>query len=182
MKKKIVLLGDSIRLAYGQYVPEMLGENYEVWQPEDNCRFTQYTLRMLFDHQADLEGADVIHWNNGLWDVCELFGDGTFTPEGAYVDCMLRIATLLKKYTPNVIFATTTPVHPDYFYNKNEKIARFNDLLIPKFQEMGIAINDLYALAINNLDMYLCEDQLHPTVEGAKSYAEQVVKAIKQFD
>ena len=47
--KKVVLLGDSIRLwGYGTKVPEMLGEDYEVWQPEDNCRFVKYTLRGLF--------------------------------------------------------------------------------------------------------------------------------------
>lgn len=46
MKKKVALLGDSIRLiGYGQIVPQMLGENYEVFQTEDNCRFAKYTLR-----------------------------------------------------------------------------------------------------------------------------------------
>ncbi len=48
--KKVVLLGDSIRLwGYGTKVPELLGKDYEVWQPEDNCRFVKYTLRGLFD-------------------------------------------------------------------------------------------------------------------------------------
>ena len=38
--KKVVLLGDSIRLiGYGKKVPEMLGDNYTVFQSEDNCRF-----------------------------------------------------------------------------------------------------------------------------------------------
>ena len=182
MKKKVVLLGDSIRIAYGQYVPAMLGDAYEVWQPTDNCRFAQYTLRMLFDEKENLKNADVIHWNNGLWDVCELFGDGMFTSEEFYVDTMLRIAKILKSITPNVIFATTTPVHPDYTYNDNEKIKRLNALIVPRLREMGFAINDLHALAIDNLQTYLCEDQIHPTQEGAISYAEQVVKAIKQFE
>ena len=95
MKKKIVLLGDSIRIAYGQYVPELLGDDYDVWQPADNCRFAQYTLRMLFDEKHNLDGAHVIHWNNGLWDVPELFDDGVFTPEDMYVNTMLRIAKIL---------------------------------------------------------------------------------------
>ena len=42
--KRVVLLGDSIRLiGYGTKVPELLGDGYEVWQPEDNGRFAQYT-------------------------------------------------------------------------------------------------------------------------------------------
>ena len=75
--KKVVLLGDSIRLiGYGQKVAETLKEECEVWQPDDNCRFAKYTLRMLFDFQNEIKGADVIHWNNGRWDVCDIFGDG----------------------------------------------------------------------------------------------------------
>lgn len=38
--KKVVLLGDSIRLVgYGPRVPELLGSDYEVYQPDENCRF-----------------------------------------------------------------------------------------------------------------------------------------------
>ena len=107
--KKVVLLGDSIRLSYGNRVRELLGEGYTVWQPEDNCRFAAYTLRMLFDYKAQLEGADVIHFNCGLWDMCDLFGDGPFTPLEVYAEQMVRIAKILKTYAPVVIFAAPTP-------------------------------------------------------------------------
>ena len=71
--KKVVLLGDSIRLiGYGKRVEELLGDQCTVWQPEDNCRFSKYTLRMLFDEQQNIKDADVIHWNNGLWDACDI--------------------------------------------------------------------------------------------------------------
>ena len=92
MKKKIALLGDSIRMiGYGTKVPEMLGEDYEVFQPEDNCRFAKYTLRMLFDYKDHLKDCEVIHWNNGLWDVSDLFGDGKlFSTDEEYVENMLR--------------------------------------------------------------------------------------------
>lgn len=45
---KIVLLGDSIRLAYAPRVIELLGDEFEVFHPEDNCRFAKYMLRGLF--------------------------------------------------------------------------------------------------------------------------------------
>ena len=78
--KKVVLLGDSIReIGYGPVVPALLGDEYQVWQPPENCRFALYTLRMTFDYRPFMEGADVIHWNNGLWDVCQLWEDGPFT-------------------------------------------------------------------------------------------------------
>ena len=48
--KKVALLGDSIRLiGYGTKVPELLGKEYEVFQPAENCRFVKYTLRGVFD-------------------------------------------------------------------------------------------------------------------------------------
>jgi hypothetical protein len=91
--KKVVLLGDSIRLwGYGTKLAEVLGDGYEVCQPEDNCRFTKYTLRGMFDWADLIKDADVIHWNNGLWDATELFGDGTFTTEEEYIRDCVRIA------------------------------------------------------------------------------------------
>lgn len=78
---KVSLLGDSIRrIGYGPVMPELLGDNYEVFQPDDNCRFAKYTLRGLFEWWADMEGSDIIHWNNGLWNICDLFGDGKSLP------------------------------------------------------------------------------------------------------
>ena len=69
--KKVTLLGDSIRqIGYGKSVEEALKkEGIEVFQPEENCRFARYTFRMLFDYKDQIAGSDVIHWNNGLWDV-----------------------------------------------------------------------------------------------------------------
>lgn len=183
--KKVVLLGDSIRLiGYGTKVPELLGNDYQVWQSEDNCRFVKYTLRCLFDWREDIKDADIIHWNNGLWDTSTgLFDDGgqPFTAEEEYVENMLRVARELKKITPNVIFATTTPVHPEYSYNSNEVIDRYNAVIVPKLQEMGFRINDLHTLVQKDIPRYICEDQIHLSPEGAQLCAEQVVRMIKEF-
>ncbi len=96
--KKVVLLGDSIRLiGYGTKVPELLKGSYDVWQPEENCRFSNYTLRLIFEYRQQLKDAAIIHWNNGHWDLCNLFGDGNFNSVELYVSNMKRIAGLLKK-------------------------------------------------------------------------------------
>lgn len=182
--KKVVLLGDSIRLiGYGKKVPEMLGDDYTVFQSEDNCRFVKYTLRCLFDWREDIKDADIIHWNNGLWDISTgLFDDGKpFTEEDEYVENMLRVATELLKITPNVIFATTTPVHPEYPYNSNEVICRYNEVIVPKLRAMGIKINDLHSVVAANIPEYICEDQIHLSEAGAQACAEQVVKMIREF-
>lgn len=181
--KKVALLGDSIRLiGYGTKVPELLGEEYKVFQPDDNCRFVKYTLRGIFDWREQLTGCDVIHWNNGLWDASvHLFDDGKpFTSEEEYVENMLRVATELKKLAPRVIFATTTPVRPDYEYNDNAIIDRYNAVLVPKLQKMGLEINDLNSLVKPHVYEYLRDDdKIHLSKEGIDACAKQVVSFIK---
>lgn len=183
--KKVVLLGDSIRMiGYGPLVPGLLGEDYTVWQPEDNCRFVKYTLRGLFEWRDDIAGADIIHWNNGLWDTSTgLFPDGgkPFTSEDEYVSNMLRVARELKKIAPRVIFATTTPVRRDYEYNDNGVIARYNEVLVPQLRELGLEINDLHSLVNADVMKYVRDsDKIHLSEEGARLCAEQVARVIKQ--
>ena len=93
---------------------------------------------------------------------------------------MFRIATLLKKMGKRVIFATTTPCHPENVYNDNAVIARYNEIIVPKLQEMGIEINDLNSIVSQDILKYIRgDDKIHLTDEGIAVCAEQVVKAIK---
>ena len=182
--KKVALLGDSIRqMGYGTKVPELLGNEYEVFQPEENCRFAKYTLRMLFDYKDSLKNCDIIHWNNGLWDICKLFDDdATFSTENEFVDNMLRVAKILRTITPNVIFATITPVREENRYNSNADIDRFNDIIVPKLIETGVVINDLNGLLRCDIKKYIREDdKIHLTQDGIDICSEQVVKYIKAF-
>ncbi len=177
--KKIVLLGDSIRqIGYGNKVPEILGSEYEVWQPGENCRFAAHTLRGCFDWKDNLEGSDVIHWNNGLWDICELFDDGPFTLPEVYVDTMKRIARMLLKYSKKVIFATITPVTNENKHNDNNVIKHYNEILVPELEKMGVIINDLHTLVWENLDEYICEDTIHLSEKGIEACAAQVAESI----
>ena len=182
--KKVTLLGDSIRqIGYGKSVEEALKkEGIEVFQPEENCRFASYTFRMLFDYKDQIAGSDVIHWNNGLWDVSDLFGDGQFTPTAEYVETMCRIADVLLKITPKVIFATTTPVKDGYPYQSSEDIARLNAAVVPKLRAKGIVINDLYATVYPIKEQILREDDMiHLNDEGIKICSEQVLEAIRKM-
>ena len=179
---KITLLGDSIRMiGYGLKVPKLLGENFEVFQPNDNCRFAKYTLRGLFDWESNMAGSQIVHWNNGLWDTCNLFGDGLFTPEYEYVENMLRIADILIKRYDKVIFATTTPVAMQNRYNSNADIEKYNALIVLLLKEKGVIINDLYQLVSSDIDKYISkDDNLHLSDEGIKVCAEQVADTIRK--
>ena len=179
--KKVVLIGDSIRLiGYGKPVAERLSDSFEVWQPDDNCRFAQYTLRGLWEWKDGIRGADIIHWNNGLWDVCEIFGDGEFTPIDEYVSTMLRVARLFKERASTVIFATTTPVRPENTHNKNEVIEAYNAALVPKLREIGIIINDLYTPLAADLYKYIGNDTIHLSEDGIALCADMVTEVIRR--
>lgn len=177
---KITLLGDSIRQQYEPIVREMLGDEFEIWAPEENCRFSQYTLRGIFDWERSMEGSEIVHWNNGHWDVCRLFDYGTFTDEETYLSNMLRIYDILKKRYSTVIFSTTTPVRNSNRYNSNEDIDRFNSKLAQLLRERGAIINDLNALLRDDIDRYICEDTIHLTEEGIRLCANQVADYIRE--
>jgi len=179
---KITLLGDSIRLiGYGTMVPELLGEEYEVFQPDENCRYSKYTLRGLYDWRKGMEGSRIVHWNNGLWDGCNLLGDGPFTPVDEYVTNMLRIADRMLEKHDKVIFATTTPVAYKNGFNNNPDIERYNNILVPQLEAKGIIINDLYSLVSQDIGRYIrSDDCVHLSDEGIKVCAMQVADLIRQ--
>lgn len=179
---KVTLLGDSIRQNYTEKTIELLGDDFEVFSPEDNCRFSKYTLRGIFDSWAgDMAGSDIIHWNNGHWDTCNIFGDGHFTPEDEYVRNMLRIADYLQKKYKKVIFATITPVRDAHTHHKTADSIKFNNLIVPELEKRGIIINDLFSVVIKDVDKYIREDNnIHLTDAGKEVCAEQVARVIKE--
>lgn len=179
---KVTLLGDSIRLlGYGNFVPKLLGNEYELYQPDDNCRFAKYTLRGLFDWKGDMAGSRIVHWNNGLWDICNLLGDGPFSTETEYITNILRIADILLSRHEKVIFATTTPVTERYIYIKNQEIERYNKIIVPLLQEKGVVINDLHGSVVKDIGRYIRHDDgIHLTDEGIDICAKQVADIIKK--
>ena len=177
--KKIILLGDSIRLSYGNRVTELLGSDYTVWGPEDNCRFASYTLRMLYDYREQLKGADLIHFNCGLWDMCDLFGDGPFTSLEVYVEQMVRIAKILKTYAPVVIFAATTPPSPKMWGHDLDRVRAYNAAAMAALEPLGILFDDLFTPVAEDIDRMISEDYLHASPYGVEILANRVADCIK---
>ena len=180
--KKLVLLGDSIRLmGYGQRAAELLADEFVTWQPEDNCRFAAYTLRMCFDYREQIKGADVIHFNCGLWDLCDLFGDGAFTPMDEYVALMVRIAQVLSTIAPQakLVFATTTPPSPKMWGHDIRRIHAYNQAVVDALTPMGVVINDLYTPVAENIEEMICDDLIHLSDKGCVLLARQVADVVR---
>ena len=97
-----------------------------------------------------------------------------------YVENMLRIAQLLQSYGKKVIFATTTPTHPDYPYHTLARIRHYNETLVPLLRERGIVINDLFSVMIDHRIDGICEDLIHLNDLGIELCAAQTACKIKE--
>ena len=188
--KKIFLIGDSIRLGgpnivgYGRYVKSKLEGKAEVYQPNENCRFAQYTLRYLHEWAASVprEEIDVVHWNNGLWDVLRLFGDEPLTDIETYGTMLKRVYKRIKFLFPNakIIFALSTSVIEEWanpeFFRYNKEIEQYNEKAKEVMSELGVEINDLYSLS-KTFDNSLHSDWVHFGEEGSRILADKVIGA-----
>lgn len=181
---KIVLIGDSIRVVgYGPILEKRLKEaGYVVFQSEENCRFAQYTLRLLFDLKEQIKDADIIHFNTGLWDVCNINEDEyNFSTIEEYEFNLERVVKSLIKITPHVIFSTTTPVWENHPYNKNSDIEEYNRVAVEIMKEYNVKVNDLYSICKKNLHTYIREDDLiHLSDQGSEVVAEIIFRSIQE--
>jgi len=179
---KITLLGDSIRqIGYGARTAQLLAPEFEVYQPEENCRFSKFTLwGITKDWKPFMQGSDVIHWNNGLWDSYDC-GYGVFASIDEYVTNMQRIADILLSEYKKVIFANITPVTAQSPNWTNERILRYNEVIVPKLTDMGVVINDLHSLVYPHIDTFISqEDHVHLTAAGIEACAAQVAGLIRE--
>ncbi len=201
--KKVMLIGDSIRLNYQSYVQEELKNEFDVWGTGDNCRFAKYTLneleRMLeafSEHETKQYDAeylqpaserdynmilpDIIHWNNGLWDTAVVYEeDGAFTPLKEYLAYIGKILRELRKITPNIIFATTTPVKSEKQNQRNDIISDYNIAIKKLMLSEGVMVNDLHALVSSDINKYISDDNIHLSEDGKKACAKQVADYIR---
>ena len=64
-------------------------------------------------------------------------------------------------------------------HNKNVDIIRYNELLVPELEKLGVIINDLHATVYPNIDtMIRKDDKIHLTDEGIEVCARQVADSI----
>ncbi len=192
--KNIYLIGDSIRCGsvsspgYGIYVKEKLDGKCNVYSPNENCRFAQYTLRALYDWvgQVSADEIDIVHWNNGLWDVLRLHDDEPLTPIDIYVSMLERIHKKLKLFFPKaeIIFALSTPIieknAPQGWMRYNAEIEMYNKAAKELMDSLGVKVNDLYSVA-KDFDESYYADWTHPNEKGAKILADNVIKEIEVY-
>ncbi len=205
--KNILLLGDSIRMGYDSFVRNKLLGRANIFYPEDNGRFAQHTLRQLSEWKGalSLPQIDVVHWNNGLWDVLHLnaasgghdgeaegktisppnvsaellFDADPLTPPDIYRYYIGRVLTRIRQLFPGaeVVFATTTPV-----IEKQANWAYRSNSEIDDYNRIAREVLTPQGVRINELGNFArknCEalhrDWVHYSDEGSTMLADEII-------
>lgn len=178
--KQIILLGDSVRMQYQPVVGKKLAGFAEVSGPEENGRWSGYTLNSLRFWLPQLPEPDLVQWNCGLWDMGDDYQEGRhFYPPDLYEETCHRICRVLRKLTGKtdlpIVIATTTPT----LQEDHRDIGLYNDILRRVASEENALVNDLYAVVAPAKDEMICEDHIHLSPAGVEAVAEQTANALR---
>jgi hypothetical protein len=185
--RKIVLIGDSIRMGYDKYIKKIFEDTAEVYYPDENCRFSTYVLRNLASWRDQLDcgdDIDLIHWNAGLWDDLRMLDGEPLVGLEEYSRNVERIYSAIGKLFPKarIIFATSTPVREELFstlkrYNADTE--RYNAEAVRISLEHGAIINDLYGIVKDAPKSYYSDMTHLYTKDGTELVTEQVRRSIE---
>ena len=186
--KKLLLIGDSIRMNYDRYVRQALEGRATVLTPNENCCFAAYTYYSIGDwehKQRFGEDVAVIHWNVGLHDVIRFHYDEPMTPPEIYGYYLGRIIHRLKDVYPNAqqIFALSTPGRDEkyvlpWLVRKNSDIDRINEVALEVMRENGIPLNDLASVVRQYDPDDIYSDATHYNYNGSVILAKAVLEKV----
>jgi lysophospholipase L1-like esterase len=186
--RRIILIGDSIRMGYQETVRTECEDWAEVWGPEQNGGTSENVLTHLGEW-ALTRHADVLHINCGLHDLRKDFGqEVAAVPLSRYADNVRTILTRVKTETDlTVVWALTTPINQEW-HHKNKGFDRFemdvvdyNAVAADIARELGIAVNDLFATVTSaGRDDLLLPDGVHFKPEGYALLGKGVADCVRR--
>lgn len=189
-KKTVFLVGDSIRMGYCEKVKELMADVADVFYPDDNCRYCQYTYVSLSAWKnifADPNCVDIVQWNNGHWDIAHWDGaDESLNNTEEYSKMLIRIAHKIRRLFPNakIIFQTTLPMNPEHPETINsrttEEIRKYNEAAKEALKGEDVYIDDVFAL-FEDKPASLFADYCHLTDEGYEIIAKHVNNNIRSL-
>ena len=186
--KNVLLIGDSIRMGYENYVRDAFNGVAEIKAPEGNCRYALQVLRYAHEWRrlfsCTPEEVDIVHWNAGLWDVLRMYGDEPLTPVEFYANLIKRIDIRLRLLFPNakIIFATSTHVQEEKYGEKlkrlNADIVKYNQAALNVLKDTDTIINDLFAFTKDIADSCRSDMTHFNTPDGVKAMGGEVVATL----
>lgn len=177
-EKNVLLLGDSLRMGYEPVVRKRLKGKAGVFGPAENGRWAGYTLNSLRFWTDSFPTPDIIHWNNGLWDLGDDYQLGRpFSLPEEYESALERMITVLNKLFPNakIIMATTLPTdNPD-----SSDIEGYNEIMKKVAKKHNIPVNDMFPIVKGNPAL-IGPDHIHLTTAGFEKIGSIVAAEIEK--
>lgn len=186
---QVILIGDSIRIGYQDFVRRELGTRAQVWSPDENGRDSRNVLAHLDEWSVARQPA-VIHINCGLHDLKVEFGATTHqVPRDEYAANIRKILERLQRETrAQIIWATTTPVNQAWHHANKEfdrfeaDVVTYNATASAIARELGIPIDDLNTVITNEgRDALLLPDGVHYQPAGYLLLGKTVAEFIGRY-
>jgi len=191
---RVLIIGDSISIAYTVTVRELLHGKVNVHRAPVNCQSSITGLSGTTgpkSWQGD-QKWDVIHFNFGIWDAKIVPATGQpAVSEADYVKNLTEIARRLQATGAKVIFATTTPI-PDSLTSEPtapgalDPKARFfvplsgrTAAAVEALQKMGVVIDDLNSVIHADREKYWNPKDLHFSPKGSQLLGKAVAASIE---
>ena len=174
---RVLLIGDSITNGYtvpvrtllkGRANVDMLATSKNICDP---ALLLEVTLATHGYRHA------VIHFNNGL--------HGGQLTDAQYEAGLRRLVAKLRELAPQakLVYAncTSAVTLPDKQLDpkSNAVVLRRNEIAARVMTDLGIPIDDLYAVIVDHSDWH--SDSLHFNAQGYAALAESVVKSVEPF-
>ena len=186
---KVLIIGDSISMAYTKPVVRLMQGKADVSRIPGNGRWAGYGVEKIDEWLGD-EQWDVIHFNWGLWDMYGWEYRNEDISHKAYEKRLEKLVTRLKETDAKLIWATTTPVctAPEVSLRDRfdtvlvispEVEKRYLDAAERVMKRHDIQINDLHALVLPEMDkLSPAPDNVHFNAAGTNKLAQQVAEVI----
>lgn len=186
---RVLLIGDSISVGYTLDTRKLLEGKVNVHRIPTNGGPTSNGLKSL-DEWLGKGKWDVIHFNWGLHDLKYMGAKDTNLaapnaptsrqqiPPEQYGKNMRELVGRLKKTGAKLIWATTTPVPAGSQGRIQGDSAKYNAIALKIMTDNGVAVDDLYALALGQLSKIQQPKNVHFTPAGSKVLARQVASSI----
>lgn len=179
---RVLLVGDSISIGYTLPVRERLKGKANVHRIPINGGATEIGLEKMQEWLGDGRW-DVIHFNFGLHDAKYQSETELRTTHEEYAANLRSLVDQMQKTGAKLIFATTTPVPKGGVLSPGRKfdsIAERNDVARKVMAEKGVAIDDLYSIALPVMDKVGRPNDVHFAPEGYELLADAVAKSIAE--
>ena len=175
---RVMLIGDSISIGYTVAARKTLTGKANVHRPAANCGDTNRGLEELDKWLGDGKW-DVIHFNWGLHDLARRDGKNPQVPIEQYEKNLSQLVERMKKTGAKLIWCNTTPVPEGCLPLRGTADELAYNAVAKKIMEKNdVAVDDLYAFALKQLDKIQRPKNVHFSPEGSAVLAEQVAASI----